>query len=70
MCNKQHYHEIPRSNANILYFISFYFCFLGLHLWHMEGPRLGVKWELQPRAYATGTATWDLSCICNLHGSS
>ena len=23
------------------------FCFLGLHLWHMEVPRLGVKLEVQ-----------------------
>ena len=42
------------------------FCFLGLHLWHMEVPRLGVKLELQLPAYATATAmpdprpVWDL----------
>ena len=23
------------------------FCFLGLHLWHIEVPRLGVESELQ-----------------------
>ena len=39
----------------------------GLHLWHMEIPRLGVEsdscWpQLQPQQ--------DLSCICNLHHSS
>ena len=27
--------------------------FLGLHLWHMEVPRLGVKLELQLLAYTT-----------------
>ena len=33
--------------------------FLWLHLQHMEGPRLGVKSELQLPAYATVTATLD-----------
>ena len=38
-----------------------------LHLWHidMEVPRLGVTLELLP-AYATATATLDLSYICDL----
>ena len=49
--------------------LSFFvcFCFLGLHLWHIDIPRPGVKLELQLLAYATATATWDLSHICNLH---
>ena len=46
------------------------FFFLGLQIWHMEVPRLGVQSELQLLAYATATATWDLSCICDLHHSS
>ena len=33
----------------------------------MEVSRLGIKLELQLQAYATGTATLDLSLICNLH---
>ena len=37
-----------------------------MHLQHMEVPRLGVKSELQLPAYATSTATPDLSCICDL----
>ena len=37
---------------------------------HMEVPRLGVEWELQLPAYATATATWDLSCIYDLYHSS
>ena len=41
-----------------------FFFFLGLHPWHMEVPRLGVK--LQTPAYATATATPDPSCTCNL----
>ena len=34
----------------------FIFCFLGLHLQHMEVPRLGVTLELQPLANATASA--------------
>ena len=37
----------------------FFFCFLGLHLQHMEVPRLGVKLELQLPAYTTATAMQD-----------
>ena len=48
----------------------FFLFFLGLHLQHMEVPRLGVKSELQLPAYSTATAMPDLSCICNLHRSS
>ena len=47
-----------------------FFFFLGLHLWHMEFPRLGGTLELPPPAYATATATRDLSCACHLHHSS
>ena len=34
--------------------------FLGSHLQHMEVPRLGAELELQPPAYTTVTAMWDL----------
>ena len=44
--------------------------FLGLHLQHMEVPRLGVELELQLMAYTTATATQDLSLVYNLHHSS
>ena len=53
-----------------------FFCFFSLFCpfratpAHMEVPRLGVEWELQPLAYTTATATPDLSLICNLHHSS
>ena len=51
--------------------ISDYFYFiLGLRLWHMEVPRLGVQLERQLPAYATAIATPDLSHVCNLHHSS
>ena len=33
----------------------------------MEVLRLEVKSELQMPAYATATAMWDLSQVCNLH---
>ena len=48
----------------------FFFCFLGPHPPHMEVPRLGVESELQRLVYTTATATWDLSCVCDLHHSS
>ena len=36
----------------------------------MEVPRLGAELELQLPAYTTATATWDLSCVFDLHHSS
>jgi len=36
--------------------LFFSFCFLGLHLKHMEVPRLGVELELKLPAYAAATA--------------
>ena len=44
--------------------------FLGLHLGHMEVPRLEVESELQLLAYTTATATSDLSYNQDLHHSS
>ena len=43
---------------------------LGLHLWRMEVPRLGVELELQLLACVTATITLDLSHVCDLHRSS
>ena len=48
-------------------YLFIYFVFLGLHLWHIEVPRLGVESELQLLAHAT--ATRDPSHICDLHRS-
>ena len=42
------------------------FCLLGLPLQHMEVPRLGVESELKLWACTTATATWGLSCVCDL----
>ena len=50
-----HYYKLT-----FLFFLSFFICFLGLHLWHMEVPRLGVESELQLPAYTTATGTQDL----------
>ena len=43
-----------------------YLFFLGMHLWHMEVPRLGVESELQLSAYATATAMQDPNHNCSL----
>ena len=49
------------SLSRSLLFIYLFFAFPGLHPWHMEIPRLGVKFELQLPAYATATAILDPS---------
>ena len=46
------------------------FFFSGLHLQHMEVPRLGVESELQLPAYTTATATPDPSHVFNIHHCS
>ena len=47
-------------------FLSFFF---GLHLRHMEAPRLGVILELPAYNTGTTTATMDPRFICDLHHS-
>ena len=44
--------------------------FLGLHVWHVEIPRLGVESELQLPGYTTAIAMQDPSHIFNLYHSS
>ena len=44
--------------------------FSGLHLQHMEVPRLGVRLELLLPAYTTATTTPDLSHVGDLQHSS
>ena len=68
---------MEQMSTNALFVDWILFClfvclvgFLGLHLWHMEVPRLGVKSELQLPAYATATATRDPSHIFDPHHSS
>ena len=45
-------------------YYSFFFHFLGLHLWHIDVPRLGAESELQLPAYATATTMQELICVC------
>ena len=54
---------------NPKYFSFLFFCILGLYLWHMEVPRLGVSLELQLPTYTTATAMPDSSRICDLQYS-
>ena len=52
--------------------LSFFFAFLGLNLWYIEVPGLGVELELPLLlpAYTTATAMPDMSLVCDLHHSS
>ena len=61
-----------QSSIYILFQILsfFFFVFLGLHLWHVEIPRLGVQLELQLLAYTTATAMPYPSHICDVDHSS
>ena len=63
--------ETPLKNScSVWYYdgLSFLFfsCFLGLHLWHMKVPRLGVELGLQLSVYTTATTIPDLSLVFNL----
>ena len=58
------------NHLDFFLFLSFFFCFLGPHPWHIEVPRLRVQSELQLLAYTTATAMRDPSHIHNLHHSS
>ena len=48
----------------------FFLSLLGLHLWPMDVPRLGVYLELYLLAYTTATALPGLSHFFDLHHSS
>ena len=57
--------EAPESHCRsscypFFFFFLVFLPFLGPLPWHMEVPRLGVHSELQPPAYTTATATWNL----------
>ena len=63
--------ETPLKNScSVWYYdgLSFLFfsCFLGLHLWHMKVPRLGVELGLQLSVYTTARTIPDLSLVFNL----
>ena len=64
-----------QAQSDFLLFLSFFLSFFFFLLFratptapqHMEVPRLGADSELQLPAYATATATWDSSRVCDLH---
>ena len=56
--------------VNLINFSLSLFFFLGLHPWHMEVSRPGVKLELQLLAYTLATAMQDPSPVCRLYQSS
>ena len=61
-----------RKSLLLYLFIYLFICllvFLGPHSQHMEVPRLGVESELHLPVHITATATWNPSCVCNLHHS-
>ena len=47
------------KDESFFFFFFFFLIFLGLHLWHMEVPRLRVESELELPAYTTATAMPD-----------
>ena len=57
----------PQSSSS---WFSFFSLFLGLHLQHVEVPRLGAESELQLPAYTTAITTQDPSHVCNLYHNS
>ena len=65
--------ELPRIILfSFMVFLLLFVClfvFLGLHLWHIEVPRLGVQLELQLLAYTRATAMQDPSRDSDLHHS-
>ena len=58
----------PGTHTTLLGDNLFFFCFSGPNLRCMEVPGPGVQSQLQLPACAT--ATWDPSCVCDLHPSS
>ena len=54
----------------VFFVCLFVFVFLGLHLWHMDIPWLGVRLELHLPAYTTTTPIPNLSWVCDLYHSS
>ena len=62
--------EISQNGFIFCLSVCLFVCFSGLHLRHIEIPRLRVESELQLPDYTTVTVSWDPSCICDLHHSS
>ena len=51
---------------SLLHLSLFFKFFLGLHLWHMDVTRQGVKSQLQLLPHTTAMAIPDPSCVCEL----
>ena len=57
-CNTLNYSVVSVSAVQhsdpvlYIFFFKIFFLFSGLHLWHIEVPRLGVEAEIQLLAYA------------------
>ena len=60
----------PISFSFFLFFFLFVFLSFRATPAAHRGSGLRVKSKLQPLAYATAIAMWDLSHVCNLHHSS
>ena len=60
--------RVVTNDGSFLFVCFCSFFFLGLYLRIGRFP--GVESELWLLAYATGAATWDLSCVFDLHHSS
>ena len=67
---KSHHSTSTLSAAAASFFFLLSFVFLGPYPRHMEVPRLGVQSELQLLTCTIATATWNPSCLCDLHHSS
>ena len=61
---------VPCFRVCVCVCVCVFLSFLGPHPRQMEIPRLRVYLELWLLAYATATAKWDPSRICNLHHRS
>ena len=59
----------PLDFCEVLFHL-FIYCLSGLHLQHMEVPRLAVKLELQLPCYTIATATWNPGRMYIWHHSS
>ena len=66
-CSHPSLHTAP-GNYFMFVCLFVYFCFLGPgpYLRLLEVPRVAAELEPQLLAYTTATATWDLSCVCDL----
>ena len=59
--------KLTQHCKSTIYFLAFFFSFLGPHLWHMEVPRTGVKSELQlPQQCRIRAASGTYAVACGI----